>query len=222
VFLDESGRRWRRVRLAARVALGVAMALVFGTVGLALAGPNVDGFGDALMRAARRPPALPAPHAQHPAQAAAERRLYAALGDKRAATGASGAAPAAIPGAAPGAAAGAPAADAIVVGFYVNWDDNSRASLARNVARLDWVVAEWAFVEPGGRLRLAVDPRVTALAAAAPAASRPRVLAMVTNVDTRTRAFDPERLRALVGTPAARARAAASCATRSRATEWAA
>ncbi len=221
VFLDESGRRWRRVRLAARAVLGVAAALVFGTAALAFAGPDLGGVGDTLMRAGRPAPTPAAPHAQSAAQQAAERRLFAALGDKHAATTPAGGPAGAAAGDAAGDTAEArlvrgPAAkssrggrDQIVAGFYVNWDDNSRASLARNVARLDWVVAEWVFVEPGGdRLRTAVDPRVFALLARAPAAERPGVLAMVTNVDVRTRAFDPERLRRMVGTPAARARAA--------------
>jgi peptidoglycan/xylan/chitin deacetylase (PgdA/CDA1 family)/spore germination protein YaaH/GT2 family glycosyltransferase len=214
VFLDESGRRWRRVRLAARAALGVAAVLVFGTAALAFAGPDLGGVGDTLMRAGRPAPAPAAPRPQSAEQRDAERRLFAALGDKRAATSAptraarpDAAAPAA---AAPAAGAAAPGGrDPIVAGFYVNWDDNSRASLARNMARLDWVVAEWVFVEPGGdRLRTEVDPRVFALLSRAPAAERPGVLAMVTNVDARTHAFDPARLRRLVGTPAARARAA--------------
>lgn len=218
VFLDESGRRWRRVRLAVRAVVGVAASLVFGTAALALAGPNLGGLGDVLMRASRPAPASVEARAQRPAQRAAERRLFAALGDKRAATGA---APLAAPVAfAPDGATvhtvsvahhTAPdPRDPIVAGFYVNWDDNSRASLARNMARLDWVVAEWVFVEPGGdRLRVTVDPKVAALLARAPAAERPRVLAMVTNVDVRTRVFDPVRVRRMVGTPAARARMAA-------------
>src|SRR5437773_4475569 len=56
-----------------------------------------------------------------------------------------------MPIARPGA--GAAAADApIVTGFYVNWDDNSLASLRSHIDALDWVVAEWGFVGRG------VDP----------------------------------------------------------------
>src|SRR5260370_38930192 len=43
-----------------------------------------------------------------------------------------------------------PNSDTVVVGFYVNWDDNSYASLKLHKDALDWVVAEWGFVGRGG------------------------------------------------------------------------
>ena len=36
--------------------------------------------------------------------------------------------------------------DPIIAGFYVNWDDNSTASLGEHADDMDWVVCEWGFV----------------------------------------------------------------------------
>lgn len=74
-----------------------------------------------------------------------------------------------------------PGADRIVAGFYVNWDDNSFASLRQHIAQLDWVVAEWGFVgrDPKVPIRFDVDKRVLALAQQQ--AEPPRILAMLTN-----------------------------------------
>jgi peptidoglycan-N-acetylglucosamine deacetylase len=48
----------------------------------------------------------------------------------------------------------------LAVGFYVNWDDTSRASLKRNLARLDWVVPEWVRLQDGDYpLAPDIDPR---------------------------------------------------------------
>jgi hypothetical protein len=38
----------------------------------------------------------------------------------------------------------------IMAGFYVNWDENSYASLDINIKHLDWIIGEWAFVDPSG------------------------------------------------------------------------
>src|SRR6185436_17974825 len=32
----------------------------------------------------------------------------------------------------------------LAIGFYINWDESSYASLERNLDQLDWVVAQWA------------------------------------------------------------------------------
>ncbi|MFI5236197.1 MAG: polysaccharide deacetylase family protein, partial [Gemmatimonadales bacterium] len=95
------------------------------------------------------------------------------------------------------------ASDPIVVGFYVNWDDNSLASLRKNMDRLDWVVAEWGLVRSRGDslpLQFQIDHRV--LAQAGTAKNPPLVLLMLTNA-TAT-GFDPGSVRRLVSTASAR------------------
>ncbi|HEV2291995.1 MAG TPA: hypothetical protein VGR60_09205, partial [Gemmatimonadales bacterium] len=93
--------------------------------------------------------------------------------------------------------------DPTVVGFYVNWDDNSLASLRKNIDRLDWVVAEWGLVRARGDstpLRFQVDRRVLALAALAK--QPPIILLMLTNANAT--GFDARAVRRLVGTERAR------------------
>lgn len=37
----------------------------------------------------------------------------------------------------------------LAIGFYVNWDDSSYASLKRNLTQLDWVIPEWIRLQDG-------------------------------------------------------------------------
>ncbi|HMG46467.1 MAG TPA: polysaccharide deacetylase family protein [Allosphingosinicella sp.] len=91
----------------------------------------------------------------------------------------------------------------IVAGFYVPWDDASRASLAAHVDALDWVVPALGFVTgPGHQLRVAADPRFEAIIAGA--RHRPIVLPMVQNASEGR--WDGAGLAALLRDPAARAR----------------
>ena len=64
--------------------------------------------------------------------------------------------------------------DAIVAGFYVNWADNSFASLKRNYDKLDWVIGEWAFIPSNAdTLLLRVKPQVIELLHDRPPETRP-------------------------------------------------
>ena len=92
--------------------------------------------------------------------------------------------------------------------FYVNWDDNSFSALSAHAAAIDLLVCEWAFVAAGGdSIHSTVDRRVPVLLSGLPAAHRPRVLAMLSNLDSTTQTFDAVRLAALVRRPTARKRA---------------
>ena len=90
-----------------------------------------------------------------------------------------------------------------VTGFYVPWDDTSRASLAAHVGALDQVVPALAYVTGREhRLRIVTDSRFDAILAGA--RHRPRVLPMVQNaLDGR---WDGPGLAALLADPRARAR----------------
>lgn len=41
------------------------------------------------------------------------------------------------------------AAKPLAIGFYVNWDDSSYASLKRHIGQLDWIVPEWIRLQRG-------------------------------------------------------------------------
>ena len=101
-----------------------------------------------------------------------------------------------------------PSADPIVAGFYVNWDDNSLASLRQHIGQLDWVVAEWGFVANVAPhdtvpLRLNVDRRVLALVART--REPPAVLLMLTNATSN--GFEAAPVARLLRSTAARRRA---------------
>ena len=91
--------------------------------------------------------------------------------------------------------------------FYVNWDDNSFSALSAHATAIDLLICEWAFVSAeGDSLHAVVDRRVPFLLSRLDAAERPRVLLMLSNVDSTTQRFDPTRLAALVRRPTARKR----------------
>lgn len=73
------------------------------------------------------------------------------------------------------------AAHPLTIGFYVPWDDESRASLSRHIGQLDWVVPG-LFSVTGNDHRVTnfPDPRLDALLAHA--AHRPAMVPMVQNV----------------------------------------
>ena len=220
VFIDPSGRRWRRVRGAA-IALGVLSTLLaFGLVISIIIPPLLPTLRDARravgatkrtglittrsdrerLSARRRLAAAlalePSPVALRPEQ------LRIAANKKRETQRA----------AAPASAAN-PVRPRLVVGFNVKWDDNSFAAYRAHAADLDWVVSEWIFVARGGdSLRLDIDPRVLFTNATLNAKTRPRILAMVSNFDSQSGVFASADLRRLLSRPDARRRAVAQLA----------
>ena len=172
-FLDPSGRRWRRLRVGALVA-GVASTILFLFVVTGVIVPPLlptlrftQTAADSLGHA----PRSSRPAAKHPISVRAERervasrqRLFAYLAKHPAEPGVRYAQ---LPIGRPRAPL-TPAGRPIVTGFYVNWDDNSLASLRTHINALDWVVAEWGFVRGDTvPVHFQVDPRVLAQAALA-------------------------------------------------------
>ena len=192
-FLDPTGRRWARIRAGALVAGVVStVLLLFVLTGLVIPPilpdlPLVQTAADSLGAAPRRgrPPqrryvsiraererlaarqrlfeylrAHPAPPALHYAQLPITRPHVRP--DRQLAT--------------------RPTSDPIVVGFYVNWDDNSLASLRAHVDAFDWVVAEWGFVGRGGdTLPVRFEVKDSVLALTKLAKQPPLVFALITN-----------------------------------------
>ena len=212
VFHDASGRRWDRLRIGA-LALGIGVTLLFGLLAVSLVIPPLlpslplqltptDTAGTHPLTTGRgdRPPAPvisrhlererlasrkrlfdylrrnPVPPARRYSQMPTTRPRYRAdsLLENR--------------------------VDPIVAGFYVNWDDNSLASLRQHVDRLDWVVAEWGLLGRGtgpGGLLFQVDKR--ALAVVAQAKVPPEILLLITN--TTGNDFDPRLVKRIVESP---------------------
>ncbi len=100
----------------------------------------------------------------------------------------------------------------IVAGFFVSWDDNSYASLDTNIKHLDWIVGEWAFVDPSGdsldiNLGTASSSRVIVRDTLEPPGHRPDLIIMVSNYEGSTQDFRPGALLRLLSRPASRERA---------------
>lgn len=91
----------------------------------------------------------------------------------------------------------------LTVGFYVSWDEQSRASLARNIDALDVVAPQWISLKgASGDIDLTDDPRAAALVQAA--RRRPAVMPLVHNA--RNAQWDGPEADRLILDPAARTR----------------
>src|SRR5690349_20595307 len=129
VFIDRSGRRWQRIRRAA-IVLGVITTAIGLTLGLSLL------FA----------PSIPELHPQSltrkPIVRLSERERLAARHRFQQALATTKRVPPArhvnrIPSIPSNGEKQAPVGSPLVGGFYVNWDDNSYASLAANLKQLD-------------------------------------------------------------------------------------
>ncbi|HEY7233726.1 MAG TPA: glycosyltransferase [Gemmatimonadaceae bacterium] len=207
VFIDRSGRRWQRIRRAA-VVLGVVTTVIGLTLGLSLLfAPSIPTLHP---QSLTRKPVV---RLSDRVRLLAKRRLQQALATTRRAPPARhvNRMPSIPSNGEKRPAAGAP----LIGGFYVNWDDNSYASLDANLKQLDLVVLEWAFVARGGdslRLDTLSGKRAMARVLEEPVEKRPRLLLMVSNFNSLAQQFGQQELRALLSRPAARARAIAQLA----------
>jgi cellulose synthase/poly-beta-1,6-N-acetylglucosamine synthase-like glycosyltransferase/peptidoglycan/xylan/chitin deacetylase (PgdA/CDA1 family)/spore germination protein YaaH len=206
VFLDESGRRWRRWRRGA-LALGIFTSIVGGSVVLSVLVPPL------IPRLATNPvklnitPRIPTSKVER-LQMEKKLELWFALERHHAPQSLR---PSELP-ISKSANTHSPrkAGDPIIAGFFVNWDDNSTTSLREHADDLDWVVCEWGFIVPGGdSLRMKIDRRVqfTINQVIADPAQRPAVFLMVSNYDAASHKWDPASLRRLLTDRVARQRA---------------
>jgi len=202
VFIDRSGRRWQRIRRAA-IALGVVTTVIGLTLGLSLLfAPSIPALhpqsltrkpvvklSERARLAARRrfQQALLTTKRVPPARRVSRIRTVPANGEKRPSSG-----------------------SPVIGGFYVNWDDNSYASLDANLKQLDVVILEWAFVARGGdslRLDTLTGKRAMSRVLQEPVVKRPRLLLMVSNFSSAAQDFKTSDLRTMLNDGAARARA---------------
>ena len=206
VFSDPSGKRWRTLRGAA-LGFGVFTTLLAFILVLAVLVPP-------LLPATWQPAVVVKPRLQRlgdrkrdRARVEARRRLLTALQQHRVPTAQRSVRAESL---APRSTRRIADTSTIVLGFYVNWDDNSFAALKVHAPAMDWVAGEWAFLAAGGdsviwNLGDVKKKDVLGLIATFPADQRPRLFAMLTNVDPISHKFDDRRARQMVETPEARA-----------------
>ncbi len=202
VFIDASGRRWRRVRRAMLVTGVISTILGLGAA-LSL---FHEPLGPELHPISLVPSTHPMTRREERERTTLRRLLDRAIArtgivpygrhpSSKPASPVSGTKPT-VPG------------KPIVAGFYVSWDESSLASLDTNIKHLDWIVGEWAFVDPSGdSLDIHVDARVIARDTLEAVGHRPQLIIMVSNYDQSARDFRPGALNKLLTRPAARARA---------------
>ncbi|MBV8855445.1 MAG: glycosyltransferase [Acidobacteria bacterium] len=161
VFYDPQGRRWRRTRWTWIAAAVVATAFIGVFVASVLVNPLLPALN---LRPITALPSAADAAAPRPTPLVTTRRglaLHKARQELQQELKKTAFVPSSRPSQHPVApppqrpvvpAAGEPAAPGakpLSIGFYVNWDDSSYASLKRNLAQLDWVVPEWIRLQDG-------------------------------------------------------------------------
>ncbi|HKP46344.1 MAG TPA: glycosyltransferase [Pyrinomonadaceae bacterium] len=153
VFYDPAGRRWRRVRRT-WLALAVVVTAVTGVfVASVLVNPvlpslNVRPVATLPNSADIKPrqPSVPANPSEQKARKAQAELQHALSLTSRVVPGRRRSQLAVIPPPVLPPPV-VPATRPLSVGFYINWDESSYASLKRNLDHLDWVIAEWSHLQ---------------------------------------------------------------------------
>src|SRR5437763_5816568 len=171
MFIDRTGRRWQLIRRAV-IGLGVVTTVIGLALGLSLLfAPTIPTLHP---QSLTRKPVV---RLSERARLLARRRFQQALATTKRVP------PARhvnrIPSVPANGEKHPPAGAPLIGGFYVNWDDNSYASLDANLKQLDLVVLEWAFVDRGGdslRVDTLNGKRAMARVLQEPRDKRPRLL----------------------------------------------
>ena len=190
VFYDPAGRRWRRVRrtwmaLAVIVTSLAAIFIASVLVNPALPSFNVRPVASLPHTADIKPKALsvPANPSQQKAKRAREELQHALATTKRIVPGKRASETAPVPPPAIPQPA-IPTSRPLSIGFYINWDESSLASLEKNLDHLDWVIAEWSHLRDGSNVEnpLVTDVHVPALNFIRQTRPQVRIIPMVQNL----------------------------------------
>jgi len=205
VFYDPAGRRWKRVRriwMAFAIVVTSLTAVLIASVLInpALPSFNIRPVASLPHTADIKPKPLPAP--ANPSQQKA-RKAQAELQRALAAT------PRVLPARRRSHTAVlppptlpapvVPSSRPLSIGFYINWDESSYESLKRNLAQMDWVIAEWSHLQDtaNGATPLATDVDAPALNWIRQTRPQVQVIPMVQNlIDEK---WDPDLLARAVG-----------------------
>ncbi|MDQ2665669.1 MAG: glycosyltransferase [Gemmatimonadota bacterium] len=213
IFIDYSGKRWRRIRrlaLAVGVLTTVLALVLIGSIVLSpsmppelpLATANNQTIAHATVGKPGRFTKVDRLRTAYRRKLAAAMKQYGTPTSRR---------PEAIPALNVGTGTRQPRTDEIVAGFYVNWADNSFASLQRNYDKIDWVIGEWGFFPRNAdSLLLRIKPQVIELLNSRPVETRPSLFLMITNFvvepgrDSASGTFDPAVVRRFLSNPIAK------------------
>jgi cellulose synthase/poly-beta-1,6-N-acetylglucosamine synthase-like glycosyltransferase/peptidoglycan/xylan/chitin deacetylase (PgdA/CDA1 family)/spore germination protein YaaH len=152
VFYDPRGRRWRRVKRT-YLALGIAVTAITAVfIASVLANPLLPRLNlrplQNLPRSSdiKLPAAAALPNARELKARKAQDLLQKELAKTRVVPARRSELTPIVP---PPVTTPLPApasfnSKQLAIGFYINWDESSYASLERNLDQLDWVIAQWA------------------------------------------------------------------------------
>src|ERR1700686_256025 len=154
VFYDPRGRRWRRVRRT-YLALGIIVTAITAIfIASVLANPLLPRLNLRPLQNLPQayhikplPPALVLSPRKKQAKKAQDdlKKAYTLTQTKEVPGRRSELTPIVPPPAnTPLPAPASFTSDELAIGFYINWEESSYASLARNLNHLDWVVAQWS------------------------------------------------------------------------------
>jgi peptidoglycan-N-acetylglucosamine deacetylase len=171
VFYDPAGRRWRRVRrtwLALAVIVTTLAGIFIASVLVNPVLPSLNVRQVASLPSSAdikpKPPRIPRnPSEQKARKAQAELQHALALTPRVVPSRRRSHVPIVPPPPLPPPIV--PTTRPLSIGFYVNWDESSYASLKRNLDHLDWVIAEWSHLQaaPDGSTSLVTDVDAPAL-----------------------------------------------------------
>lgn len=190
VFLDRTGRRrqWLRGAIIAGSLTFVVAAMCFIAT-LVISHPSAPTLPSVMAMHALPQAKAPANDAQRLAVEVADREQELARARR-------------IAAATPKKQAADPATRPLSVGFYVNWDDRSLASLTRNIDKLDWVIPSWMTLQ-GSDLALTSDVEPSVIKLIADKKPGVSILPMVQNAADGV--WDGAGLARLLADPAKRA-----------------
>ena len=152
VFYDPRGRRWRRVRRT-YLALGIAVTAITAVfIASVLANPllprlNLRPLQNLPRSSDIKPqPAIVLPNVREVKAKKAQDLLQKELAKMRVVPARRSELTPIVPApvTTPLPAPASFTSKQLAIGFYINWDESSYASLERNLNQLDWVVAQWA------------------------------------------------------------------------------
>ena len=190
VFYDPAGRRWRRVRRTWLALAVIVTGLAATFIASVLVNPVLPSFNvhpvASLPHTADikpKPLDIPANPSEQKAKRAQAELQHALATTKRVvpAKRASETVPVPPPAIPPPTV---PTSRPLAIGFYINWDESSYASLERNLDHLDWVIAEWSHLQDTDRVGnpLATEVKTPALNLIRQTRPQVRIIPMVQNL----------------------------------------
>ncbi len=203
VFFDPTERRWRRFRRGVQ-AVSVALLLVLGVlIGTITVNPVLPNLPLSSLHTARRIQRLPPQ--QPKASTFGNKTDNSTRPSNRVARDGANTRLSGVPPVTP---TNAPTGSGEIIGFYVNWDDNSFTSLKENLSRLDKLIPEFLHLTTADGTIVIDNPLRQAQVLAYVRDHRPtlRIVPLINNFNPQTNSWDHATLAKVLADRGARTR----------------